>query len=547
MVASVPIAAPVQEKSKTSIPVPSKRNLALSLAGGLLAGMAFPNPLAPSMDWPGGFLAFVCLIPLLAVRDPQGIKSTWRWGFFFGLAFYGVNLLWIAQMPALHWMAPLAWLLLIGYLALFPMAFFLVYRALAQRGVPEWFGIPVVWLALEYFRNYSLTGFPWAVLGSSQFRNAWMMAMAPVAGVWGMTFVTALVNALIWIGVKRWLPGQPAEREPRQGITGVRIAIFGLFLAILTVGAVHERKNLQSDPGGEPVTVAGLQGNISQDQTWDRAYQSRVLGVYESLLRRAMAEKARLLVWPETAFPGIFNYDHALAGEIRYWSRQWQVSQMVGADEVEPAGDGTYHYFNSLILIDAQGNRAGVTSKKHLVPFGEYVPFKNSLLYFIDKLVRRYGGAGFMPGKERHLLRWRPGEREIPVAALICFESIFPQYAAQLTAQGSQMLVMVTYDTWFGQTAAPVQHALFSALRAAENARYLLRVGATGISCLFDPQGRLVASVPLNQEGILLGKIRPRTALTLYTRWRDWLPWICMALLAIDLLGIGLRQRGVTP
>lgn len=135
------------------------------------------------------------------------------------------------------------------------------------------------------------------------------------------------------------------------------------------------------------------------------------------------------------------------------------------------------------------------------------------------------------------------------MGVLVCFESLFPGHASALSRMGSEVLVVVTNDTWFGTTAAPTMHAIFSALRAAENARFVLRAATSGVSVIIDPRGRRLGTVPLNQMGLLVEEIHPRQRLTLYTRWGNWICWICLFVLCLDFMALlktwlQFRRRG---
>jgi len=526
-----------------------KRNLVLTLLAAVIGVLAFPNPWVHHLRWQGGVLAFFTLVPLLAVREPRGGASYWRWGYLYGVVYYGLSILWMSAMPALGILAPWIWLLLTAYLALYPAAFLAGYRVLLQKGVPSWAAAPAWWLSLEYLRYYVLSGFPWADLGTAQYHNRLMLALAPCAGVWGLTWATVFINAAVYrLGV-RLSPdfgGQEVVRpplpRPHGGIPGRSLLWTGIAV-ILLLGAGYEKIQLRRDPGSAPVRVAALQGDIDQDQVWDETYRARTLGVYRDLIAEASQRRAELVVWPESAFPGIFNWDYGLAQEVSSWSRRWRVAQLVGSDTVEATAAGTFRYFNSLIVIGGDGRVAGSSSKRHLVPFGEYVPFRDSLLFFLRKVVDRYGAGNFTPGAKRQVLRVGLSGRSLKFGSLICFESLFPQYARELVLQGGQFLVVVTNDTWFGATAAPAQHAMFSALRAAETGRYLVRAAATGVSCIFGPDGVSLGLVPVNARAALVANIRPRTALTLYTRFGPWLPWLMLILCLWDFIS-GRRRPG---
>lgn len=517
----------------------------LSLAGGGIAALAFPNPWAIGLPGWNGLLGWVGLVPLLASPSSTGERgSSWRRGLFFGLVFFGINLWWMARMEAMGAMAPVAWALLTGYLSLYPACFLLFYHQMLRSGVPAWCAAPALWVGLEFLRHGLFSGFPWAFVGYSQYSLVWMRLL-PVTGIWGVSAVTVLMNVGVVALLRRMrlLPPAGMQPVPRGSVETVRKILAGLLgLAVLVLGILEIRQWLEY-PGGERIKVAALQGNVNQNQTWDRAYQQSTLARFRELLGRAGNEGARLAVWPETAFPGIFNAEKYLAGTVSEWSRILKISQLVGSDtaEAEKPG-GEICYFNSVLLLDENGSLRGQTSKIHLVPFGEYVPYKDSWFFYINKVVQRYGGAGFTPGPRRWLLPWKIGADTVPIGALICFESIFSDYAADLCRHGSQLLVMVTYDTWFGETAAPAQHAVFSAFRAAETGRYLLRAAATGISCAFDPMGRCLGTVPLNRAGELTVEVRPRTARTFYVRWGNWFAWLCWAVVFLEF-GVNRRRK----
>jgi len=510
----------------------------LALLGGVLASLAFPNPLSIDIHWPGGILAFFCLIPLFGIRESSERPSDfWRWGYIFGFVYFGISTFWLSYMPALGLLAPFVWLLLVLYLACYPAVFMVGYRLLLKKGIPAWSAAAPLWVALEYLRNYFFTGFPWAALGYAQHQNPLMMALAPFTGVWGLSFVTVLINSNLYSLIGRWPPAAGPERllEAKHGLSArFRLLGFGLLLTVLAAGAVYERWNLARDPGGDIFSVAALQANIDQNQPWDHDYQRMTLNTFYSFLSRASTQGARLAVWPESSFPGIFNWDRSIANEVKGWSDRLHIMQAIGTDTMERGDNAEYRYFNSLVLLDARGAVCAVTSKIHLVPFGEYVPFKDTLLAFLKKIVNRYGVGDFTPGKRRIPMRCNLEGKPIALGALICFESLFPQYAAALVRKGSQFLVVITLDTWFGATSAPAQHAVFSALRAAETGRYVVRAGATGISCFYDPQGRLLGLIPLNTGGALTIPIRFRTSLTTFVRLGPWLVWLCLLILLWD-------------
>ncbi|MCD4812572.1 apolipoprotein N-acyltransferase [bacterium] len=514
------------------------RNILFSLAGGLLATMAFPNPVFYKLQWQGGFLAFVCLVPLLMVRSPQRPWSAWRLGFVFGMVYLGGAILWMAGMKSMHPLGPLAWLILSAYLACYPALFLWAYHKLLARRISVWIAAPMLWIVLEYVRDYLISGFPWVALGYAHYQNPFMLAVAPVTGVWGLSWITVLVNVGVYKILVKIFPkiaGEDTVRgtppvDRRQG--WLRQSGLLLMLLLLMGGVLYEKKAYdQEQLKVSEYSVAALQGNIDQNQPWDQAYQKKTLEVYAKLTADAKQAGAELSVWPETAFPGIFSLDQQLSLIIRDWSRRFQMAQLVGTDEVEKSSGKEYLYFNTLLLIDAQGNHRGQTAKRHLVPFGEYVPMKDSLLFFVHKVVRRYGGAGWTPGRERKVLKLGKGV----VGGLICFESIFSRYGRELVKKGSNLLVVISNDTWFGKTAAPAQHTSFSVLRAAETSRYLVRAATTGYSCIISPRGRILTALPIDQAGQITSTVRLLHHQTLFVRYGNWLCWICGFVLFLEI------------
>jgi len=514
------------------------KRVALMAGSGLLCALAFPNPLNINFTWPGNYLAWIALIPLFCLN-----AKTWQqaagWGLGFGLIYFGGSIVWMAFMPALGPLAPGVWMLLSLYLAFFTAVFMVCNQQLLRRGFPVWSSAPALWVSLEFLRNYALSGFPWAILGAAQYRHAALMSLVSFSGVWGLSWLTVLVNALLFSLLAAWRPNLRPSGQAAPGSNYISALAVSVMAIVLVGGGLYEHHRLTKIPDKAAVTVAALQGNIDQNQSWDEHYRRETLNRFFELGSQAHQQKAELLIWPESAFPGIFNWDQALASEVRSWSRTWQIDQIVSSDTVGQSDiPGEFHYFNTMLWVDPNGLVTSRFSKIHLVPFGEFIPFKSTLLFFVRKLVPRYENGEFTPGERRQPLIWSRRGGETRVGGLICFESIFPQYASELVRQGSELLVVVTYDAWFGVTAAPAQHAIFSALRAAETDRYIIHNAATGVSAAFDPQGRLLGQVALNTPGVLLVKVGLRNTQTFFVRFGPWLPWVSTAwVLLLFVLG----------
>jgi apolipoprotein N-acyltransferase len=516
--------------------------LALPAAlAGVLTSLAFPNPWFRAGTPGGGVMAWFSLAPFFWALLSAQKKFAIPLALFFGLPFYGIHIFWLATTRAMMPFAPLAWFLLCLFLCLTPLVVSLGIRWLEPSRLWERAAaLPLLWVLGEYLRLFLFSGFPWGYIGYSQIGMPGWSTLAAITGIWGHGFVVAAMNAgwailLVFI-LKHARQKINNSHLPVITISWKRWILASIFLIVLGSCLLVGYVKLKLRPAGNaPPLMAGiLQGNIDQDQEWNRTYQEKTLRTYGVLIQEAVATGAQLVVWPETAFPGIFSLDAPLAESVRNFSKNLTLAQIVGSDEVRPKSNGKFSYYNSALALDHQGVVIAETSKRHLVPFGEYVPFKNTLLPFVEKVVGRYIGEGFSPGPSPNLFRFAKPSAAIGV--LICYESIFPQYARNWVEQGANLLAVITYDTWYGKSAMAAQHANFAAFRAAETRRYLLRAAAGGISVLYDPFGRALDSMAYGQTGQITRPVHPRTELTPYVEWGDWFVfWALLACAALYL------------
>jgi len=275
---------------------------------------------------------------------------------------------------------------------------------------------------------------------------------------------------------------------------------------------------------GFPVGI--LQANIPQEVKWTDGAREYTFRAYERLGESAVRDQARLLVWPETAAPVIFgpqDLGWKRPGEI---SERLGVPMLVGAPSVRMKGPQT-QYYNSAFLLDGPFLRYRY-DKIHLVPFGEYMPL-TWLLPLGPGIAARE--ADYSPGEAMTVMSVEGCPR---FSVLICYEAIFPELSRTAVKQGARMLINITNDGWFGATAAPYQHLGMARLRSVENRVWLLRCANTGVSAAFDPAGRLIKSIPLNQEGFFVAQVpNVSNAGSLYTRTGDLFVWGCMTIVGI--------------
>lgn len=483
--------------------------LLAALSAGLLI-LAFPTP---DLGW----LAFVALVPLLlAIRGLAPIRAFYL-GTLAGWLFYMVSVSWVTHSMMVYGGVPfaismLALIVLAAYLSLYLGLFAMGTSWMASAPWPLNLLVPsALWVGLEYLRTYALTGFPWILLGYTQYRHISLLPIASVAGVYGLSFLVVLIN----IALAQWVGGAPAR---------FRSIVFAGALTLALLASPRLLSPPTTSAGSEQaIRVALVQGNIDQGVKWDTAMQATTIERYRRLSLEAAKDSPALIVWPETAVPFFLRYEPALLGRVLDIAAETGSYLLVGSPDAEPpaAADGGTRYRNSAFLISPQRELLSRYDKIHMVPFGEYVPLK-SILFFVHKLAY---GIGDFEGGRTYTIFDTPGGR---FGATICYEAIFPDQVRRYVKEGAEFLVNITNDAWFGRSAAPTQHLAMAVLRAAENRRYLIRSANTGISAIVDPSGRILQASDIFVPTVITDQIRVERTQTFYTRHGDLFAWVCV-------------------
>ncbi len=483
----------------------------LAVASACLLILTFPSP-----DM--GSLAFVALVPLmLAVNGEAPARAFWL-GTLTGLLFFLGSISWVTRTMTTYGgmsvpLSALVLLALAAYLALYVGLFCYGTALIAGTAWPvELLAPPALWVSLEYLRTYALTGFPWALLGYTQYRNASLMPIVSVTGVYGLSFLVVLVNAAL-----ARLAATTGTRLRSIALAGA--VALALFWSPRLLSPYSAPANSERELG-----VALVQGNIDQALKWDPAMQAATIDHYRRLTLEMAQGAPALIVWPETAVPFFLRYEPALRGRVLDIAAETGSYLLVGSPDFERAaiGGGGERYHNSAFLISPHRELLGRYDKIHLVPFGEYVPL-NSILFFVQKLAY---GIGDFEGGQTYTIFDLPRGR---FGATICYEVIFPDQVRRYVREGADFLVNITNDAWFGRSAAPAQHLAMAAVRAAENHRYLIRAANTGISAIVDPMGRILQASDLFVPAVISGRIRLEQGETFYTRHGDLFVWSCVA------------------
>ena len=480
------------------------------------------------------FFAWFAFVPFFFALDGKGPLGSFGCGFLTGFASFLGALYWIIVAVHTYGYIPLVpsgliLLLLVGYLSLFYGVFALVHRFLRQRlgSHQAVFLAPFVWVSLEYLRSFFLTGFPWAMVGHTQYLNLAFVQMADLTGVYGLSFVILLINATVYLILRE---GSLRRFPYRAGAMTVIVLLASLIYGYTRIHAIDRKVSQQ------PVLkVAVTQGNIDQSIKWDESFQKQTLKIYERLSLRVAQERPDLIIWPETATPFFFQDAKEYQPLVLNIPRETGAYVLFGSPSYTVKGQKVSHY-NSTYLISPGGEIVGKYDKIHLVPFGEYVPLKD-LLFFMGSLGEGIGD--FKSGKEATLL-------SLPQArfgVVICFEIIFPDLCRQLVRRGADFLVTLTNDAWFRRTSAPYQHMAIATFRAVENRVFIARAANTGISGFIDPKGKIMNHGGIFTEDALNGTIRRMNEKTFYTLYGDVFAWVCVAT-TVFALGAAILRKG---
>ena len=420
-------------------------------------------------------------------------------------------------------------------------------------------------MVFDHLRSFAGGGFPWVTLGYAHHTNGWMLGLASWTGVYGLGFASVLAS----LGLLALPPvaaavgrsgGEGAEPLRGAEISGVAFALVGFALLF---GALSRPGPPESGTTAQ-VRIAAIQGNIDQGQKWDTDAMDATLDAYAALTEEAAAAGAEIVAWPETAFPGILEFDFRRRERVLRLARDTGVVLVVGAVGVEPDASGrrVRAVFDSAFVIDGEGRILERYDKTHLVPFGEYIPLRSLIGRFVKALATGATSSDVTPGErvrafdlELPARGAEPG-RSIRVAVPICYELLFPDLMRRFAGDGAQVLLGITNDAWYGRTGAPHQFLAMTAMRAAESQVPLVRAANTGISAFVgdggtvrregwggspdDPHGPteifertwIIADVPLRDPG---------SPGTFYVRNGDAFAWLCWLGTAAGVLGSGKR------
>ena len=488
-----------------------KKSIFLSLLSGLFLSLSFSS----FNLWQFGWCGF---IPLFIGLENKSLSRSFIIAYLCGVVFWSLTVYWLIHVTLIGQVVLILYLAV--YFGIFACA---VYCLRLFSPLSVLFFIPSVWVLLEYMRSHLFSGFPWSIIGFSQYKNLAVIQIADITGAWGVSFLVVLVNVALYLILRK---------QSRKKIAIITAAILSLSL----IYGFHKLSYKPDSLGNaKALKISVIQGNIPQNLKWDRRAVDFILNNYTELTAEAAKDNADLIIWPEASVPGLWGQDDAEFARVFSLAEQLKINLLVGA-----VSHLQQDYFNSALFIDKSGTPAEIYSKLHLVPFGEYIPLK-SVFPFLQTIVPI---GDIQPGKDYTIFK-QPADFSV----LICFEDLFPELSRQFVKRGAKFLVNITNDAWYKEGSAPFQHFAASVFRAVENRVYLARAANTGISGFIDPFGRPLSLVHnangleifvkgYSSQNIYLKSVKP----TLYNRYGDFFIIFCALLGVCAVVFNSLRR-----
>jgi len=490
------------------------RRWGLAAGSGVALALALPGP---------GLVPLLLLTPGLLRRALEGVR---------GWAAFRVG--WVAGTA--QWLAAVPWVVIVlhryGHLPL-PVALlgWVVMAAilgltwgLAAWGTAEtprrWHLVvlPLALAGVEVLQGHPPWGFPWNPVAAAATAWPWLLSPLPVVGSAGLSLLLLALGA--------GLAGLLERPSRRQGavVVAASVALLGL-AAWLTP---------PPRPVDEPVKVAALQPDVPLEFRWDAENLAAIESNVWELSTLAARAGAAWVVWPESAVPRVVERDAVHRTRIEAFARRHGVWLTLGSIGLSPGGE---EYFNSIFTASPAGLLPHRFDKVHLVPFGEYIPVVGRLP-ILRPLVREVGS--FTPGRSRLPVPGPVG----PTGLAVCYEVAFPSLAAAEVLAGASILVTITNDGWYGDSAAPRQHLALAVLRAAETRRYLVRAAVTGISAIVDPRGRIIERLGFGERGLIMAQVWAGEGVTPAVRWGITLRWAIVAAWLAAIITARHRRGG---
>lgn len=500
------------------------QRMQLAVLAGILGILAFP-PFGIS------FTAWIAMVPLLLAVKGLDLRRAFLLSYLAGIIFFSGILYWLLNVTV-----P-GTIVLVLILALFYGTFGMLASVVFKYSM-DLLMLPFIWVVLEYIRANLFTGFPWAVLGTSQYTNINIIQVADMTGAYGVSFLLIAFNAALYSVVT----------GSKRKISYLMISLIFILMAT-TYGKFRSEMPLR--PADAKLSV--IQGNIPQSFKWDTRRVNMINETYASLTRQAAKDRPDMILWPETSYPNAVSPNRA-PREIDALAKETGIPILAG---VVFSDEGKY--YNGAAVFDGDKGILASYYKTHLVPFGEYIPFETLIAKFRDYIDKPIGNFGrgdkytLMPLETKRTFIFDDNTISkrtnfYRIGVMICFEDVFPYVAREFVLRGASFLVNITNDAWFGRSAASEQHLQSSVFRAVENRVPVVRAANTGISCFIDPVGRTTSRLTSGGEdifieGYLTNDVSLYPTRSFYTIYGDVFVYFCAFMLVILFITEGMIKR----
>lgn len=499
-------------------------DILLVSATGILTALSFPK-------FNLSFLCWISFIPLLFVLSKKNPKQSFLLGLIAGISFYSLLIYWIPSVPAQYGNLSMGLSLFIYFLLVLFLSFFWAFFSLLFSKINQsfprviYFIAPCLWVSFEYLITYIFTGFPWGLIGYTQYRNLAFIQISSVSGIYALSFVLIFFQSFFLYSMR-------AKRKRY---------FFSALILVLLIHAAGLATLKKTSPNTQSFTASVIQGNVSAEIDWNESTHQEIRSLFEQhleLTTRAYEKGAQLVIWPEFSVPLCFSCPYGIYKDFKEQivqiAQKLRLTLLLGSNEKTETQENVFYYNTALCI----GPDLSISRyyKRHLVPFGEYTPYKK-VFSFIEKMTHAIGEI--TPGTRYSLHGFKGAKFGSP----ICYEIIFPNLVRKFVKKGGNFLVTITNDGWYGKSSAPYQHFSIAVIRAVENRRYLLRAATTGISGIIDPYGRILSKSELGIKTYLTENITPLSSTTLYTKYGDILPVVSLTLSSIFLILAVIKIR----
>ncbi len=520
-----------------------------ALISGIILSFSFP-------PFPLGFIAYISLIPIFFWIKQGSISHHFRLGYIWGFGFQTSLLFWIFNSDIT------GAIMTCLFVPLYSGLLFMISRFLFQRYRQYSIIIfPLLWTSIEYLRSIGVLGFIWMSLAYTQTYYLPLIQFSEITGMFGVTFLICLINVIIYFLSDSVFRMVRKEFSLKRAVTVTTVLLFILSALVVTPLIYGMKKSNIGIDSHNTIKVSLIQGHIDMDQKIDAKFKDNNFRIYQDLTERAVAEYSPdLVVWPETATASYLRNDFKYINWLRRIVRMVNTPLLTGSLDFELIRSESGNYFkqyNSAVYFRGPRSTGEWYAKIVLVPFGEWFPYEDKFRIFQNL---DFGQANFTPGNEYSIfslgseivepdstvsVQENSLNEPVNFSAAICYESIFPGFIRKFCEKGSQMIIVVSNDNWFGRTSALYQHSQYAVFRAIENRIGVANCSNSGISSIIDPYGRVTEESNIWEREYLNGKLFYRDAedeLTFYTENGDLLPQLTV-LVSIIIMGSAFLKR----